>query len=87
MVAQSGFPGPAPGNHLCARVQEFILTEGSSDGRVTLFEAAYIALVLHTGRKTTAQSRPAENVERPRAQPSVPGCSPLSGELGNVGRS
>ena len=74
MVAQ-GFPGPAPGNHLSACAQEFILTEGSSsDGRVTLLEAAYITLVLHTGRETTAQSRPAENVERPRAQPNPSTC-------------
>ena len=42
-LRSQGFPGPAPGNHLSARAQEFILTEGSSfDGRVTLFEAASI---------------------------------------------
>ena len=74
-LRSQGFPGPAPGNHLSARAQEFILIEGSSfDGRVTLLEAAYITLKLHTRRGTTAQSRPAENVERPRAQPNPRVC-------------
>ena len=74
-LRSQGFPGPAPGNHFSARAQEFILTEVSSfDGRVTLLEAASITLVLHTGRETTAQSRPAENVKGPRAQPNPRIC-------------
>ena len=69
MVAHSGLSRPStrePSLRPCTRIH---LDEGSSfDGRVTLLEAAYITLVLHTGRETTAQSRPAENVERPRAR-------------------
>ena len=65
-LRRQGFPGPAPGNHISARAQEFILTEGCShDGRVTLLESSFVTLVLHTGRTQTVQNSTSV-AERPR---------------------
>ena len=65
-LRRQGFPGLALGNHISARAQEFVLTEGCShDGRVTLLESSFVTLVLHTGRTQTVQN-PTSVAERPR---------------------
>ena len=52
-----GFPGPQPGNHISARAQEYILSEGCrSDARVALLEAVFVTTTLEMGRRNAPAS-------------------------------
>ena len=53
-LRRQGFAGTAPGNHIAARDQEFILGEASRlDARVSLLEVVYVKLAIHLGRCLT----------------------------------
>ena len=70
-----GFPGPQPGNHISARAQEYILSEGCrSDARVALLEAVFVTTTLEMGRRNAPASAriPSAATERVRRASQVP---------------
>ena len=78
-LRSQGFPGPQPGNHISARAQEFVLSEGCRhDACVAMLEAVFVTITLETGRRMVpATAPPAEIPERCRAPPTSHDASKL----------
>ena len=71
----NGFAATAPGNHIAARAQEFLLGEAiAADARVALLEAVYVCYTVHVSRQmavpATIREPPRPRVVQRRAFPS-----------------
>ena len=84
--SSQGFPGPQLGNHISARAQEFVLSEGCRhDVRVAMLEAVYVTTTLESGRRLVPVTAPPADVpERCRAPPTHPTKQASWAELDEV---
>ena len=76
-LRNNGFAGTAPGNHIAARAQEFLLSEAVAvDARVALLEAVYVCLTVHMSRQLAVESRVTEVFRRAVQRRTPPSTFP-----------